>query len=216
MRETVTDIPFAVVLSRGDESVAQAVVAGLTQAGWELEVLHGPTDAALARVADGDRPVDGVVFVPGLLTDDRDADAAGDLLALVDSLSRRFRPATAGGARVVAVTSRDWLGWPSRPRIAAQAAGLVAAARSLALLHGRSGVTVNTVVALPPEASPLRADGPVPGTHLHEPASLLPEPVTEDDIAATVSFFLDHRSGYITGQTLHCCGGASLLSSLSV
>ena len=41
-------------------------------------------------------------------------------------------------------------------------------------------------------------------------------PVTPEDIAAAVAFFLDRRSGYITGQILHCCGGASLLSSLSV
>jgi NAD(P)-dependent dehydrogenase (short-subunit alcohol dehydrogenase family) len=42
------------------------------------------------------------------------------------------------------------------------------------------------------------------------------EPVTPEDIAAAITFFLDRRSGYITGQVLHCCGGASLLSSLSV
>jgi len=56
----------------------------------------------------------------------------------------------------------------------------------------------------------------VPGSHLHEPVPLSGSPVTEEDIAETVSFFLDHRCGYITGQVLHCCGGASLLSSLSV
>jgi acetyl-CoA acetyltransferase len=53
-------------------------------------------------------------------------------------------------------------------------------------------------------------------THLFEPVPLTGEPVTPEDIAATVTFFLDRRSGYITGQVLHCCGGASLLSSLSV
>ena len=63
---------------------------------------------------------------------------------------------------------------------------------------------------------PRRDAGTVPGTHLYEPVPLTGEPVTADDIAAAVAFFLDRRSGYITGQILHCCGGASLLSSLSV
>jgi hypothetical protein len=216
MQETRQADPLAVVLSRGDETVTQAIASTLKREGWQVEVLSGHGRDLLDDLATG-RPVDGVVLVPGLLTDQPDdADPAGDLLALVDALSPRLRPSAEGGARVVAVGSRDWLGWPSRPRLAAQAAALVATVRSLALAQGRRGVTVTAVVALPPEATTLRGTGPVPGTHLYEPVALTSNPVTEEDIAATVSFFLNSRSGYITGQVLHCCGGADLLSSLSV
>ena len=93
---------------------------------------------------------------------------------------------------------------------------MVAAVRSLALAHGQAGITVNGVIGIPPDAASRRDAGPAPGTHLFEPVALTGEPVTPEDIAADVTFFLDRRSGYITGQTLHCCGGASLLSSLSV
>lgn len=118
--------------------------------------------------------------------------------------------------RIVVITSRDGLGWPSRPDLAAQSGALVSAARSLALQLGRAGTTVNVVAALPPEGSPLRDAGRPENTHLYEPEALTPEPVTVHDIAETVAFFLDSRSSYITGQVLNCCGGASLLSSLSV
>jgi hypothetical protein len=79
------------------------------------------------------QPVHGVVYVPGLLEDTVGAhtDPATALLDLVESVRPQFPSANDGGARVVAVGSRDWLGWPSRPRVAAHAAGLVATVRSL-------------------------------------------------------------------------------------
>lgn len=216
MLETREEGPLAVVLSRGDESVTQSVLSTLERDGWQVEVLRGA--GALVGLASDRRSVAGVVFVPGLLNGDpgHGLDPAGDLLALAEAVSPRLRRAEDGGAHVVAVGSRDWLGWPTRPRLAAQAAALVATVRSLALSLGRRGVTVNAVIALPPEPSPPRAEGQVLDSRLREPAPLSGSRVTEEDIAETVSFFLDHRSGYITGQVLHCCGGASLLSSLSV
>lgn len=81
---------------------------------------------------------------------------------------------------------------------------------------GQAGITVSAVMATPPDAATRREAGPVPGTHLYEPVPLTGAPVTREDIAAAVAFFMDRRSGYITGQIMHCCGGASLLSSLSV
>jgi NAD(P)-dependent dehydrogenase (short-subunit alcohol dehydrogenase family) len=199
---------LAYVLSHGDEAVTDAVVRTLERDGWT--VVHGSTEPL--------QGVDGVVYVPGLLaeTAGTQIDPATKLMDLVDWLRPQFRSAADGGARVVAVGSRDWLGWPNRPRAAAQAAGLVATVRSLALAHGQAGVTVNAVMATPPDAATRREQGPVPGTHLYEPVPLTGAPVTPDDIAAAVAFFLDRRSGYITGQIVHCCGGASLLSSLSV
>jgi NAD(P)-dependent dehydrogenase (short-subunit alcohol dehydrogenase family) len=205
---------LAYVLSHGDDAVTEAVVRSLERCGWRLVVLHGDADVPPVTVG----PVTGVVYIPGLLaeSDGIQTDPAVALMDLVDALRPRMTPAADGGARVVAVGSRDWLGWPSRPRLAAKAAGLNAAVRSLALAHGQAGITVNAVIATPPEAAARRVAGPAPGTHLYEPVPLTGEPVTPEDIAAAITFFLDRRSGYITGQILHCCGGASLLSSLSV
>jgi hypothetical protein len=207
----INDAPYAFVLSHGDDAVTTAVVRTLEQQGWTV---HLGRDAPSAD----QRPVNGVVYVPGLLAGIENAgrDPARALMDLVESLRPRLAPRERGGARLVAVGSRDWLGWPSRPQVAAQAAALVATVRSLALAHGRAGITVNAVIGIPLDATTLRGAGAVPGTHLYEPVPLTGEPVTAEDIAATVSFFLDQRSGYITGQILHCCGGASLLSSLSV
>jgi NAD(P)-dependent dehydrogenase (short-subunit alcohol dehydrogenase family) len=202
--------PRAFVLTRGAAAVTEAVVRGLEHDGWTVELARQPTPSGCA--------LQGVVYVPGLLAgpDDLTVDPARELVDLIDTVLPRLSRAESGGARVVAVGSRDWLGWPSRPHLAACAAGLLATVRSLALAHGRAGVTVNAVVGIPSDADLRREAGAVPGTHLYEPVPLTGEPVTPDDLAATVSFFLDPRSGYITGQVLHCCGGASLLSSLSV
>ncbi|MBS1696059.1 MAG: SDR family oxidoreductase [Actinobacteria bacterium] len=206
------------VLSHGDAAVTDAVVRTLEADGWGVVLERGQADAAADALPEMHRPVHGVVYVPGLLDGVVHAgyDPATALLQLVGSLRPHLPPTAHGGARVVAVGSRDWLGWPTRPRVAAQAAALVATVRSLALAHGQAGITVNAVVGMSAHAASRRDDGPAPGTHLYEPVPLSGVPVSAEDIAASVAFFLDPRSGYITGQILHCCGGASLLSSLSV
>jgi hypothetical protein len=216
MTENTPVVGRALVLSHGDEAVTAAVVRTLEQDGWTVVVSHG--DGAAAATMVRDLPLDGVVYVPGLLAGvvREHVDPACALLDLLEVVRPHLTDAEHGGARVVAVGCRDWLGWPTRPRVAAQAAGLIAAVRSLALAHGRAGITVNAVVGMPPDAEAIRAGEPAPGTHLYEPVPLTGQSVTAEDIAATVAFFLDSRSAYITGQVLHCCGGASLLSSLSV
>src|SRR4029077_6458164 len=125
---------LAYVLSHGDDAVTEAVVRSLERCGWRLGVRHG--DADVPRVTVG--PVTGVVYLPGLLaeSDGIQTDPAVALMDLVDALRPRMTPAADGGARVVAVGSRDGRGWRSRPRLAAKAAGLIAAVRSLALAHG--------------------------------------------------------------------------------
>jgi NAD(P)-dependent dehydrogenase (short-subunit alcohol dehydrogenase family) len=168
---------------------------------------------------EGYEAVDGLIYEPALLDGREGVNAlsvVGNLLNSVEQLRPHFRDRAEGGARIVAISSRDGLGWPDRPHIAAAAGALAAACRSLALQLGPAGITVNVVAALPPEGSTLRDAGRPAGTHLREPESLTPVPVTTEDIASTSEFFLDARSGYITGQVLYCCGGASLLSSLSV
>lgn len=201
---------LALVLSHGDDAVTAAVVNILEQDHWTVLLSHGRAADAVSDV-----PIHGVVYVPGLLggTVHPQFDAATTFVELVEAVRPQLPPAADGGARVVAVGCRDWLGWPTRARVAAQSAGLIAAVRSLALAHGRAGVTVNAVVGMPSDAQ--RGSDPAPGTHLYEPVPLTGQPVSPQDIAAAVAFFVDPDSAYITGQVLHCCGGASLLSSMS-
>ena len=129
---------LAYVLSHGDDAITEAVVRSMEQGGWRLVVRHGDADVPPVTVG----PVTGVVYIPGLLAEGEGIkpDPAVALMDLVDALRPHMSPAADGGARVVAVGSRDWLGWPSRPRLAAKAAGLVAAVRSLALAHGHPPV----------------------------------------------------------------------------
>ncbi|MFI1469225.1 SDR family oxidoreductase [Streptomyces wuyuanensis] len=199
----------ALVLDPAGTTTASAIAGRLTSAGYTVETAFDAT-------AEPGGPLDAIVYEPGLLDDAPAEHTADQLLAAVDKLGPYLRPRDDGGSRIVVVTSRDGLGWPSRPALAAESGALVSAARSLALGLGRTGTTVNVVAALPPEGSPLRGSGRPENTHLYEPEALAPQPVTAQDIAETAAFLLDGRSGYVTGQVLYCCGGASLLSSLSV
>ncbi|GGN62101.1 hypothetical protein GCM10011579_028940 [Streptomyces albiflavescens] len=197
------------VLDPAGSATAQAIGSHLGSTGYGV-------DTAAEVPTDPSGPLDAVVFEPGLLDGAPTRNAADQLLTAVERLRPHLRAQQEGGSRIVVLTSRDGLGWPSRPALAAESGALVSAARSLALQLGRTGTTVNVVAALPPEGSPLRAEGRPENTHLYEPEALTPTPVTRQDIADTVAFFLDARSGYVTGQVLYCCGGASLLSSMSV
>lgn len=145
-------------------------------------------------------PLAGMIFDAGLL--DGDPWPVSAFQSALHEHLPHCADREGGGARVVVLGSRDWLGAAGYAEQAAIGGGLVSAVRSLALELGRRAITVNLVVGLPE----------------HDPSSvqgLLPWEVSADDIAAATEFFLDRRSSYLTGQVLYCCAGASLLSSLS-
>lgn len=206
MHTTQTQYRFAVVSGTG--STAHALTARLRSNGW--------------TTASSDQPspeVDGLVYDPGLLDEPERVRAGAvveEFLDTVEELRPRLRSSSNGGARIVVLSSRDGLGRPSSPLLAAASGALVSAARSLALALAPEGVTVNVVAALPSRSTSPHPDAQDVGTTRHELSELTPERTTIADIAGAVEFFLHPRSGYLTGQVLYCCGGASLLSSLSV
>lgn len=118
----------------------------------------------------------------------------------------------AGFGRVVSLSSRAALGKELRTAYAASKAGLIGMTRVWALELGRHGITANAL-----------APGPV-ATELFERANPPDSPRTAEiirtipvgrlglptDIAQAAAFFLDERSGFITGQTLYACGGKTL------
>lgn len=127
----------------------------------------------------------------------------------VDSMKR------SGWGRIVNVSSRVVLGKERRTSYAATKGGIAAMTRVWALELARLGITVNTV-----------GPGPI-ATELFDKVNPAGSPVTEgilaslpvgrlgtpDDVANAVTFFLQHESGFVTGQTLYVCGGLSVGSA---
>jgi NAD(P)-dependent dehydrogenase (short-subunit alcohol dehydrogenase family) len=115
--------------------------------------------------------------------------------------------------RVVLIASRAALGAEGRTAYSATKAGIIGMGRTWALELAPFGITVNMV-----------APGPVQGTHMfHEivpagsereralanaiPMKRLGRP---EDVANAVLFFAGDEAGFVTGQVLYVCGGASV------
>jgi len=118
----------------------------------------------------------------------------------------------AGFGRVVNMASRAALGKELRTAYSATKAGLIGMAKSWALELGPDGITVNAV-----------GPGPI-STGLFEKANPAGSPRTKaiieavpvrrmgepEDVAHAVSYLLDDRSGFVTGQVLYVCGGMTV------
>lgn len=118
----------------------------------------------------------------------------------------------AGFGRILNMSSRAALGKQLRSAYAATKAGLIGMTRVWALELGSYGITANAI-----------GPGPI-ATELFERANPPDSPRTQaiidsvpvkrigkpEDVAQAVSFFLDERSGFVTGQVLYVCGGMTV------
>ncbi len=117
-----------------------------------------------------------------------------------------------GFGRIVLLSSRGALGLPTRTAYAATKAGMIGMARTWALELAASGITANVV-----------APGPIQTDMFYEVVEAGSEreqrladsiPVKRlgraDDVARAVMFFAHPDNGFVTGQTLFVCGGASV------
>ena len=154
---------------------------------------------------------------PNLLEDARPEDIAGLAqlhLGAALTLTQAALPAmkARGFGRVLFNGSRAALGVPTRTAYSATKAGIIGMARTWALELAPHGITVNVVAP-----GPIRTDnfwGIVPkGSEKEEeiaqriPVGRLGQP---EDVTNAFLFFCAPESGFVTGQTLYVCGGASV------
>jgi 3-oxoacyl-[acyl-carrier protein] reductase len=152
---------------------------------------------------------------PGTLEEisDKDFDHGANLhLRAAIILSQAFVPGMKARrfGRIVNMSSRSILGKKARTVYAGTKAALVAYTRSWALELGEFGITVNAI-----------SPGPIITelfTKYQKPEvieklvgmSVVGRAGNPDDVARAAMFFLSPDNSYVTGQTLHVCGGSSL------
>jgi len=119
----------------------------------------------------------------------------------------------AGYGRIVLVSTRAVLGLQKRTVYAATKAGMLGLARTWALELGPAGITVNVVAPGPIEETEM-FEGVVPKDSPKRASLAQSLPVRRlglpADVARAVTFFADPDAGFVTGQTLFVCGGASV------
>lgn len=119
--------------------------------------------------------------------------------------------------RIVLISSRAMLGLETRTGYAATKAGQVGLVRTWAMELGQHGITVNAVAPGPIVTDMFTEVVPEDSDKAEQIAQSVPvrrlgQP---DDVARAVMFLLSPDNGFVTGQTLFVCGGASL-GSLSL
>lgn len=117
-----------------------------------------------------------------------------------------------GWGRIVNISSLTVLGSVERTSYAAAKAALVSFTRSWALELAPTGITINAVSPGPTETELFRANN-APGSE-GEARYLAGIPMRRfgkpEEIAAAVAFLLSDDAAFMTGQTLHVDGGASI------
>ncbi|TFY94167.1 SDR family oxidoreductase [Pseudomonas nabeulensis] len=118
----------------------------------------------------------------------------------------------AGFGRVLNVSSRAALGKDLRSAYAATKAGLLGFTRVWALELGEHGITCNAIGPGPISTELFNKANPpgAPRTQKIIDSIPLKRIGLPEDVAQSAAFFLDERSGFITGQTLYVCGGMTV------
>ncbi|WP_158964972.1 SDR family NAD(P)-dependent oxidoreductase [Chachezhania sediminis] len=158
----------------------------------------------------------GVIW-PNLVEDAKPEDITGLAqlhLGAALQLLQAFLPAMKERqfGRVLFTSSRAALGAPTRTAYSATKAGMIGMARTWALELAPHQITVNVVAP-----GPVLTDnfwGVIPKGSPQQEALASRIPVgrigTVEDITRAFLFFCDPANGFITGQVLNVCGGASI------
>jgi 3-oxoacyl-[acyl-carrier protein] reductase len=158
------------------------------------------------------------IIRPALLSDVKPGDLEaltqlhlGAAIALVQAALPAMKQNKFG--RIVLLSSRGALGLATRTVYAATKSGMIGMARTWALELAADGITAN-VIAPGPIGDTEMFNSVVPKDSEREKALAAAIPVKRlgrpDDVARAVMFFCDRANGFVTGQTLYVCGGASV------
>jgi len=213
------------------ESGQRVVSVGLQEPSWSHELLASyradltSIDEAreVARDICGRHAIDCLVhnagmILPNLLIDAKPEDILtlaqlhlGAPMVLTQAAMEGMRARRFG--RIVFVSSRAAMGAATRSAYSATKAGVHGMARTWALELASSGITVNVVAPGPILTDNFWSIIPKDSEQQQRMARNVPvgRLGSREDVAHAIGFFLDERSGFVTGQVLYVCGGTSLV-----
>jgi 3-oxoacyl-[acyl-carrier protein] reductase len=128
----------------------------------------------------------------------------------VQAVVPRMREARFG--RIVSISSRAALGKELRTSYSASKAAIHGLTRTWALELAKDGITVNAVAPGTIDTSLFHQANPPDDPRTKAIFAAIPAGRigTPEDVANAVSFFLDERSSFVTGQALYVCGGLTV------
>jgi 3-oxoacyl-[acyl-carrier protein] reductase len=223
-----------VLVTGGASGIGAAIAARCLADGLEPVILDRVGNGIIADLSDIDStarglaealdggPITSIVNNVGAVFPDSAEDQSLEDLASAWALNlrsamqctQRLMPGMkeAGFGRIVSVSSRAALGKELRSAYASTKAALIGLTRVWALELGQFGITAN-VIGPGPIMTDLftRANSAdSPRTRAIVEGIPVKRMGTPDDVAQAAAYFLDERSGFVTGQTLYVCGGISV------